>query len=140
MQNKPNLECDLEASDFQFRNPECYFWHKSCFFPEDRPSKSEADKKLSHVLENTHGGEKGNTAAHSMGVAGIFIPGGEHFFKKIIKKYAKNFVKNFGKICKKFLKNLQKICKNIQKKFKNFLKKFLKFSENFQKNFKKISL
>ena len=52
-----------------------------------------------------------------MGVARIFS-GGEHFFKKIFKK----FFKNLQKICKKFSKIFNKIFKKYSKNFKKVQK------------------
>ena len=52
-----------------------------------------------------------------------FFRGGEHFFKKIFKKFSKNIQKIFKKysqkIPKKF-KKFHKILKNIQKNFNKF--------------------
>ena len=78
-----------------------------------------------------------------MGVARIFF-GGEHFFKKIFKKFSKNIQKIFKKYSKnsKNFKKYWKILKNIQKKFikfsKKFAKNFGKFWKIFLRNFLKM--
>ena len=77
-----------------------------------------------------------------MGVARIFFGGGEHFFKKIFKKFLKNMQKIFKKFSKKFQK-FQKIFKKCKKNFKKYskiFKKFWKILKNFLKKFPKNAL